>query len=283
MTTEPLVDSPAPQLSSPTRPMYWSIRREIWENRSIYAAPVVCACITLFGFLVSAITLPHRMRLAMGDPAKLHSVVAMPYDTAAGLILVTAFLVGFFYCLDALHGERRDRSILFWKSLPVSDLTTVLSKLAIPMVVLPAVSWVATVATQLIMLVMRGSGAPWGEVAGSWPMILYHLLTVHSLYYAPIFAWLLLVSAWARRMPFLWAFLPIAAVAIVERIAFRSSYFAHMLGSRISGDMEMKGAPMLGYFMPLDFFTKPGLWIGFLVAAVFIAVAVRLRRLHGPI
>ena len=61
----------------------------------------------------------------------------MPYNVAAGLLIMTAFLVGVFYCLDALHGERRDRSILFWKSLPVSDRTTVLSKASIPLVVLP--------------------------------------------------------------------------------------------------------------------------------------------------
>jgi len=257
-----------------TQTMFWSIRRELWETRSIAIAPVAVAAVVVFAFLVSTFA---------GSHAAQTTEMSRPYDFASILLMGVMFLVSIFYCLDALNGERRDRSILFWKSLPVSDLTTVLSKLAIPMVVLPVVSWVATVATQFIMLVMRGSGAPWGEVAGSWPMILYHLLTVHSLYYAPIFAWLLLVSAWARRMPFLWAFLPIAAIAIVERIAFRSSYFAHMLGSRISGDMEMKGAPMLGYFMPLDFFLKPGLWIGFAIAAVFIAIAVRLRRLHGPI
>ena len=73
----------------------------------------------------------------------------MPYSHAAMLLMVTAFIVGVFYCLDALHGERRDRSILFWKSLPVSDLTTVLSKASIPLVVLPLLVFAITVATQL--------------------------------------------------------------------------------------------------------------------------------------
>ena len=70
------------------------------------------------------------------------------------MIMFTAFIVGVFYCLDALHGERRDRSILFWKSLPVSDLTTVLSKAIIPLVVLPLLTFAIIIATQLIMLLM---------------------------------------------------------------------------------------------------------------------------------
>ena len=65
-----------------------------------------------------------------------------------------------FYCLDALYGERRDRSILFWKSLPVSDLTTVLSKASIPIVVLPLLTFAVTVATQLIMLLSAAPFSP---------------------------------------------------------------------------------------------------------------------------
>ena len=75
------------------------------------------------------------------DPAEQPAALAMPYSIAATLIIVTTLIVGGFYCLDALHGERRDRSILFWKSLPVSDLTTVLSKMTIPLVVLPLVAF----------------------------------------------------------------------------------------------------------------------------------------------
>ena len=68
-----------------------------------------------------------------------------------------AFVVGVFYCLDALHGERRDRSILFWKSLPVSDLTTVLSKASIPLVILPLITFAIVIATQLIMLLLSSA------------------------------------------------------------------------------------------------------------------------------
>ena len=88
--------------------------------------------------MISLIWLPRSMReLAAQHPVNQQVALAMPYSHAAMLLMVTAFIVGVFYSLDALHGERRDRSILFWKSLPVSDLTTVLSKASIPLVVLP--------------------------------------------------------------------------------------------------------------------------------------------------
>jgi len=302
MTAEPLVDAPAPQFSSPTRPMYWSIRREIWENRSIYAAPVVTACIMLFGFFISTFTLPRRMRLAMGDPGKLHGVVAMPYDTTAGLILVTAFLVGFFYCLDALHGERRDRSILFWKSLPVSDRTTVLAKAAIPLVVLPLFCYALILITQLIILIVNtvallGSPALLAALYQNLKFVqlsialLYALITI-ALWHAPVYCWLLLVSGWAKRATFLWAVMPFLAIGIFTKVAFGSQSFFTFLGNRLGGWFNKafivpeKGAPHLDPLMALtpgNFFSTPSLWIGFVFAALCLAATIRMRRYREPI
>src|SRR5437879_9636902 len=149
----PLDSQPiAPAAMSPTRPLYWSVRRELWENRSIYIAPLIVAAVQVVGFAISAIGLAERRRgVLLLEPAK-QRVIEQPYDLAAMTMIFTVFIVGVFYCLDALHGERRDRSILFWKSLPVSDLTTVLSKVTIPLVVLPLVSFAITVCVKLIML-----------------------------------------------------------------------------------------------------------------------------------
>jgi len=292
----------APAAMSATRPMYWSVRRELWENRSIYIAPLVATAVMLFGFLISLIGLPHRMRAALAlDPSKQRAALAMPYNMAAGLIMLTALIVGVFYCLDALHGERRDRSILFWKSLPVSDLTTVLSKASIPLVVLPLLAFSITVATQLIMLllstaVLSASGV---NVATLWTQLsffqmflglFYHLLTVHVLWHAPIYAWLLLVSAWARRAAFLWAALPLLAIGVVEKIAFNTSYLAALLENRLSGGgVEAITAPgtlamdPMTHLTPGNFLISPGLWIGMIVAAAFLAAAVRLRRYRDPL
>ena len=292
----------APAGRSVTRPMYWSVRRELWENRSIYIAPLAAAALFLFGFLISTIRLPDKMRgLSALDPAHQREAIAMPYDMAAGLLMLTALIVGVFYCLDALHGERRDRSILFWKSLPVSDLITVLSKASIPLVVLPLLTFTITVALQWIMLllstaVLLGNGL---SVTTLWTqlsfvqmslMLLYHLLTVHALWHAPIYGWMLLVSGWARRVVFLWAVLPVVAIQIVEKIAFNTSYITAILGHRLAGPEGFHftapaSAPVqpLMTLDPAKFLSTPGLWIGLAVAAAFLAAAVRLRRYREPI
>src|SRR5437660_3918512 len=155
----PLDSQPiAPAAMSPTRPLYWSVRRELWENRSIYIAPLIVAAVQVFGFAISTIGLAERRRaVLLLDPAHQRAAIEQPYDLAAMMMIFTVFIVGVFYCLDALHGERRDRSILFWKSLPVSDLTAVLSKLTIPLVVLPLLAFAITVCVQVIMLLMTSA------------------------------------------------------------------------------------------------------------------------------
>jgi ABC-2 type transport system permease protein len=220
---------------------------------------------------------------------------------AAGLMMITAMLVGALYCLDALYGERRDRSILFWKSLPVSDVTTVLAKASIPLVVLPLLAFAITVAMYLMMLlassaVLLGNGlsaAPlWSQLSlfQMSLLLLYHLVTVHALWPAPFYGWLLMVSAWARRAAFLWAVLPVVVIIALEKIVFHTSYFAALLMYRLSGGgTEAITAPDS---MPMDpgtlltpgrFLITPGLWFGLAVTAVFIAAAVRLRRNRGPL
>src|SRR5215472_743846 len=139
--------------SATTRPLYWSVWRELWENRSVYVAPLIVAVVVLFGFLVSTAGLAERRQdVLLRHPAEARAAIEMPYNVAAMMLIFTAFIVGVFYCLDALHSERRDRSILFWKSLPVSDLTTLLSKATIPLAVLPLVTFAIIVATELVML-----------------------------------------------------------------------------------------------------------------------------------
>src|SRR4029453_3198271 len=143
----------APGYNAATRPFYWSVWGELWENRSIYIAPLIVAAVQVFGFAISTIGLAERRREGLlFAPAIQRARIEMPYDLAAMMMIFTVFIIGVFYCLDALHGERRDRSILFWKSLPVSDLTTVLSKATIPLVVLPLVAFAIVVCVHLIML-----------------------------------------------------------------------------------------------------------------------------------
>jgi ABC-2 type transport system permease protein len=237
----------------------------------------------------------------MLNPLQQLDALEQPYTFAALFIMATTFIVSFFYCLDALYGERRDRSILFWKSLPVSDLTAVLSKAGIALVVLPLLTFAITVVTWWVTLLLSSAILLAGglSVAVLWRhlplfqmsvMLLYHLLAYHSLWWAPIYAWLFLVSAWARRAPFLWAVLPPIAIAVVEKIAFNTSHFASMLGRRFSGGGQSAGfEPGHMAMVPLTqlglghYLASPGLWSGLLVATVFLAGAVRLRRYREPI
>ncbi len=296
------VSDPGDRPASP-QPFYWSVRRELWENRSIYVAPILVAVVVLFGFLVSTIGLPERRReVLLLDPAKARAAIEAPYDMAAIMLILTAFIVGVFYCLDALYGERRDRSILFWKSLPVSDLTTVLSKITIPLVILPLIAFAIIVCVQLIMVLMTSANllmhgmspaTTWAHfpVIQNWLVLLYGLVAI-ALWHTPLYGWLLLVSGWARRATFLWAVLPFIVIQIFEKITFGTSYFAKLLEHRLMGfaphafGFHGEGHPTidsLSQLSPGRYLSSPGLWIGLLVTAAFLFAAVRLRRYRGPL
>ncbi len=293
-------------LTPKTRPFYWSVRRELWENRSIYMAPLAAAGVVLLGFGITAFGLPQRRMAALAlEPTAQRAAIETSYDVAAMMVMFTVFIVGIFYCLDALHGERRDRSILFWKSLPVSDLTTVLSKLFVPMVILPVITFVIVIATQFIMLLVSTAVLlPSGLAATTWnllpwprlSLILFYGLVTSALWEAPIFGWLLLVSSWAKRATFLWAVLPWLAISAIEKIVFNTAYFAQMLNRRLTGGFEegfvvVKAPPnshlpvvdRLTELAPLKFLSSPGLWLGLVIAAVFVIAAIRLRRSRGPL
>ena len=293
----------APAAMSATRPFYWSVRRELWESRWICLAPLAVAGVALFGSLITLIHFPAKMRsLAVLDAEHYREAIATHYDIVAGLMMAMAILMTVFYCIDALYGERRDRSILFWKSLPVSDRTTVLAKASIPFIVVPLLTSAVAIMTQFIMLlassaVLLGSGMSvaqyWASLGAPrmWWMIFYHIVTAHTLWPAPIYCWLLLVSAWAPRAPFFWAVMPPFAVIGLERIVFHTWYFGRLLGDRFIGSTSpeavTKGdafptSPMT-HITPGTFLTSPGLWIGLLIAAAFLAAAIRLRRRSGPI
>jgi ABC-2 type transport system permease protein len=288
-----------PATLAATRPFYWSIRRELWEYRSIYLAPLAVAGVFLFGFFVSATRLPARFAsLASLDAAQQHEALLRPYDFASGVVMLVAFLIGIYYSLDALYGERRDRNILFWKSLPVSDFTTVLSKAVVPLVIVPLFAFALTVVLQFLMflwssmiLVASGqaAGVLWSQVSlfGMWVTLLYHLVTVHLLWYAPIYGWLLLISAWARRAPFLWAVLPPLAIAALEKILFNSAHFARFMAYRFAGPeafafpSKLKMHAMMA-LNPGRFLSAPGLWLGLFAAVLFLVAAARLRRYREP-
>jgi hypothetical protein len=154
--------------------------------------------------------------------------------------------VVFFYLIDCLFSERRDRSILFWKSLPLSDTQTVLSKLAVALVVVPLGVLVLGAVTQLVLFSifwLRFHGTLFGNVLADWNFVGWFQALVVELaillcgvvWYAPIAAYFLMLSAWARKLVFLWAIVPLAAIPALEGVFFQTNNVAQFIGRRFVG------------------------------------------------
>ena len=141
----------APVVVSATQPMCWSVKRELWENRSIYIGPLAVGAIVMLGFLISLVGLPRSVRELVGSHPRIHKPdgsadrarnAVRPRSDAHGPHRVSGGVLLLAWMRCTANGGTG--SILFWKSLPVSDLTTVLSKAIIPLAVLPALTLAVT-------------------------------------------------------------------------------------------------------------------------------------------
>jgi ABC-2 type transport system permease protein len=190
-------------------PLYWQMRRELWEHRSLWVAPVAVAALTLLGALVAIAHVPHSRVNVQLDPESVGAISVAPYAMAALAIMVVGFIVAAAYCLGALHNERRDRSILFWKSMPVSDVAAVGVKAAVPLLALPAIVFAVILLTQLLLMGLNAvfllpAGGRFASLWSSWPLFSQTLvlawgLASQTLGLAPVWGYLLMVSAWLFR------------------------------------------------------------------------------------
>lgn len=293
------------------------VRREFWEHRAFLIAPaVVSACLVLVALLGGIFGRVHVDELPAGllshpDLAeKAPKALAMALGTLAMPFVIVMSVVIVFYLLDSLYADRRDRTVLFWKSLPVSDQETVLSKLATAAVALPALIFVGALITGVVVALIASLRLSW-EVGGAiWPLVwnpavwfpamalLLYMLVVGVLWYLPIFAWFLLVSASAGRAVMLWAALPPLGLMFLEEMIFDTGHFAHLLVDRFVGWSELalnsgdngdhamivdgERIPFsshLGEVLdPATYFASTGLWLGLIVAAGLIWATVLVRR-----
>ena len=275
-----------------TRPFLTLVRRELWEHGSLIWAPLAMALMIIVVSLVSGmvkgsvdIDLGEDRPLPelFGDAEKQRGIFTL---VMAGLVLpqlLVGFVVVFFYLLDSLFTERRDRSILFWKSLPVSDAKTVLSKLFVALVAVPLWSWALSLVVGLVVfgvVAAQVSGTPAAGLGtwhgGTWLTVQAAMLgkmVIAALWYLPVAGWLLLVSVLAKRAPFLWATLPFLVFSLAERIALGSNVVGALVAQRLFGFSEevslMSEFPLLA---------SPGLWIGVAVGAALVYAAIRVRR-----
>ncbi len=288
----------------------WLIRREIWENKAIWVAPaIVIAC--LFVMLMTAKAhLGYDVAASFDDiprdgQIRLHQFA---YSVVSAMVFLVMGIICFFYCIDSLYADRADRSVLFWKSMPVSDAETVLSKFATAAVVVPLVALAGSVLAQVVV----GAGlmaklAISGASAGLWlapqslaggALIALNACVSAFLWYAPLVAYLMLVSAWAPRAPFLWAVLPPVAAGVLERVVMQTSYVQDLIVGRLfgmyrildssqdTGREEIHGIGALAERLGKidwagrirDFYASPDLWLGVVAAALLLAAAMWVRR-----
>jgi ABC-2 type transport system permease protein len=289
---------------------FWLIRREIWEHKAIWVAPAIVLVCLLLAFMTGNVHLgpigamdasTSFGELAADKQAKLLLVV---YGGLALVVFMVMGIVGFFYSLDSLYADRRDRSVLFWKSLPLSDAETVLSKFAVAVIVIPLI---ATIGALLAQLMVAGGGAVMLEFAGASGRIMWQpdallggmavavLWCVTAiLWYSPVVAYLMLASAWAPKGPFLWAVLPPAAIGVFERVVLGSehagTFFVYRLtglyrlldsGTQASGKdahdtLRLSEIDLSGSLR--DFYTSADLWFGIVAAGLLLAAAMWVRR-----
>jgi ABC-2 type transport system permease protein len=214
-------------------------RREFWENKGAFrTTPLVIGGVYVALLLMSIFTTAHfdnelytfreAIRVLAGQPETFRS--SHLYEVMIGssvLFTITLSIVVFFYLLGSLYDDRKDRSILFWKSLPASDSLTIASKLVAGMLVAPVMFWVVFVLTHIVMalicsvMVISVGENPWTlflSVANplhAWSVVLLSYLAA-SIWFLPFYGWLLLVSAFAPRIPLLFAVLPPIVFAILQ-------------------------------------------------------------------
>lgn len=292
------------------------IKREIWEHRSIYVTPLAVASIVTLGTLAT-------LMFASGFAAELDIAIFGATNIAGDAerkLVLTGFFIGtawlfllalavltVFYTLDSLYAERKDKSILFWRSLPVTDAETVVSKLITAVVVIPVVAVIAIIATHLVNLVVtsvwvtvKGGDAGlliWGSVPllDNWLAVLIVVLAT-AVWMSPFIGWFLFVSAFTKRSPLLMAFMPLVLIPLIEVIFLRSGVFVELVFAR-GGFMPLFRGMNMGEFFDKDrlrvneevvsllghldvsqFVLSPAMWAGVAVCGLLTTGAIYIRR-----
>jgi ABC-2 type transport system permease protein len=326
--------------------MKWLLRREFWEHKgAMFWAPVVAGALMVmfiggtalygatFGNFHNSVTRVHDdgkvTVISTTNKSIAEAFLSLPAEQRehAGEMISSSYLaisaplfamlafIAFFYCLGAMNEERRDRSILFWKSLPISDAQTVLSKVITAALVAPLITIAVGTFVSLLTLLIVGVIAAFngismfGNVLTNTnfylaPLQLLGMLPIYVLWALPTIGWLLMVSAWARNKVFLWAVgTPLLTVAVIKYADFlfgagikidwvMQNIVARCLLGLVPGgwlpDAKVdpslmtngQNTAVIGEVFKQSWLTLsgPSIWIGAIAGAAMIIVAIRLRR-----
>lgn len=292
------------------------IKREIWEHRSIWLTPAVIAIIMSFGTLTALMfagEFAEELNIAffsaqniVGETER-GAILTGLFFGSSGLFFLALGILIIFYSLDSLYAERKDKSILFWRSLPVTDAETVVSKLATALLVLPGATIVAVIATHLINLIVTSiwvsfkggdaitliwSSAP---LMDNW-LSLVILVYAAIIWMSPFVGWFLFVSAYSKRPPLLMAFLPLVLIPMIEGIFSHSNEFARVVWGRMamipihSGfdieeffdddnfELNEQMVSVLGQIDLGRFVSSQSMWAGVVICGLLSFGAVYVRR-----
>lgn len=296
------------------------IKREVWEHRSIWITPAAVAFVVTFG-AIAIVVMVAAFGEAINPEIEKVADATIPDEirraALAGILLVntSVFVIAMwfltiFFCLDALYAERKDKSILFWRSLPVTDAETVVSKLLTAVFVIPVATMAAVIVSHLLNLIIMSvwlateGVSPfrfiWGAVPlfDTWTAVFVFLLAI-PIWLAPLLGWFLFISAWAKRGPFLRAVLPIAILPILEYILFKSWNLGLAIVNRLAietmpiydinefasgfdeDDLHSLLEQDISLVSLLDvsgFVTSVEVWAGLLVCGLFLTAAIYVRR-----
>jgi ABC-2 type transport system permease protein len=287
----------------------WLIRREFWENRAIWMIPAVFGGLLLLAALFGQVSIPR-----LTSPQESEQAAAAFLVIVGAMFYLVMGVYSTWYLLDCLYTDRKDRSILFWKSLPLSDATTVLCKLLVGMIIVPLVYFAAADATALIaafILSIRarasiGSSLWNGDVWLGVQVLWMYAIVTTAVWYLPVAGWLMLVSAYAKRAVMLWAVLPPLLLYILERVFFGTSTVGHIIARRLTAlpavsfhgmgpnyvwtheggvvDNADSHIPRVWQLInPSGFFTSAEVWIGAAIGIALIVVAIQLRMRRSEI
>ena len=291
------------------------VKREIWEHRSLYVTPAVVALIMtlmlLTGYIFATgfqeiidIGIIGAQNLA-GDSHRRAALLAFLIGNTV-VFLIASGILTIFYCLDSLYAERKNKSILFWRSLPITDAETVISKLLTAVLAIPLITLAVVVVAHLVILLLTSlfvtieggssifliwKSAPVFDV---WFALLIIMIAL-PIWFSPLIGWFLFVSAWTKRSPLLTAFLPLIVVPMVETWILPT----HMLWDAIRSRFEqlplfainpdifldeerfLADADAVSLLALVDlgkFLSSPAMWAGVVVCGLFVTAAIYVRR-----
>ncbi len=299
------------------------LKRETWEHPAFYVAPIVVLAIIILGALGGLVqgvggTIGFNHLVTgletVAAPARSGVIFATFLAIASTFQIVLVFVI-FFYLLDALYSERKERHILFWKSMPVSDTETVISKVLTASFVIPLFFLVGVFVTKIVFLMITsvfiwiGGGSAidllWkpAPLFADFGVSIFYIIAA-ALWMLPFTGWLLLASSIAKKgRPFMWAVLLPIFISFLENIVFGTMRFLETIGTYLSTFFEKAFSGIDGHsnrininsiedlnqiniddfslsslIDPVAVISSPSLWIGMVIGVIFITAAIYLRR-----